>query len=437
MSRVCFLAAVLLAGALGAQTLPVAEHKLSNGMKVLIHEDHRIPSVAMHFFYRIGSRNERPGTTGLSHFFEHMMFNGASKYGPKQFDIRMEKNGGSNNGFTTNDFTAYTDWFPPAALELMMDMEADRIASLSFDPKMIESERGVVYSERRLSVENNNLRLLAEQLEAAAYTAHPYGWPVIGWASDIESWSMDDLQRHYRMGYAPNNCVMVVAGDVKPEEVLALAKKYLEPIPRQDPPPPVRTKEPKQLGERRVTVRKPAQAPILMMAYHIGAASDPDDPALDVLRAVLTEGRTSRLRNRLVEKDQLAVSVRVESESRIDPGLFVIQVQPRAGVPTEKIEAAVYEELDGVREQGITEQELQKARNQILTGIYPQTATIAGKANLLGIYEVVYGDYRRLFEIGPQVRKVTAADVKRVAAKYFDADNRTVATLVPAKEKQP
>src|SRR5271170_8195949 len=234
---------------------PVASKTLKNGMKVLVQSDHSIPNVAMYFFYKIGSRNERPGATGLSHFFEHMMFNGAKKYGPGQFDFQMEKNGGNNNAYTTEDDTVYTDWFPSSALELMMDMESDRIRDLAFDPKIIESERGVVYSERRSSVDNSNAGILSEQLEAAAFVAHPYHWPVVGWPSDIEAWTMDDLKAYFRIGYAPNNCTMVVVGDVSAQQVLALAKKFIEPIPRQAPPPPVRTKEPVQLGERRVIVK--------------------------------------------------------------------------------------------------------------------------------------------------------------------------------------
>ena len=200
---------------------------LANGMKVIVQEDHAIPNVAMYFFYKVGSRNEHPGATGLSHFFEHMMFNGARKYGPKEFDRNMEKNGGSNNAYTTNDVTVYTDWFPTSALELMFDMEADRIGDLSFDPMMIESERGVVYSERRSSVDNNNAGLLEELAEAAAFEAHPYHWPVLGWPSDIESWTMEDLKNHWSMGYAPNNCVMVIVGDVQFDQVIALSRKFL------------------------------------------------------------------------------------------------------------------------------------------------------------------------------------------------------------------
>src|ERR1700683_4752256 len=296
----------LLFCALGqAQSHNVQTATLSNGMKILIEEDHAIPNVAMYFFYRIGSRNERPGITGISHFFEHMMFNGAKKYGPKQFDIQMEKAGGENNASTSNDLTVYTDWFPNTALELMMDMESDRIRDLAFDPKIIESERGVVYSERRTSVDNSNFGILFEQLHAAAYIAHPYHWPVVGWPSDIESWTMDDLKNHFRMGYAPNNCVMVVVGDVSTAQVISLAKKYIEPIPRQDPPPPVRTKEPEQIGERRVTVVKQAQLPIEMVAYHVPETKSPDDAVLDVMEAILSRGQSSRLYSRMVDKEQL------------------------------------------------------------------------------------------------------------------------------------
>jgi len=228
----------------------VQTRTLKNGMKVLVQEDHSIPNATMYIFYRIGSRNERPGTTGLSHFFEHMMFNGAKKYGPGQFDRVMEAAGGSNNAYTNNDVTVYQDWFPAVTLELIFDLEADRIRDLAFDPKIIDSERGVVASERRTSVDNNNFGLLGEQLSATAFTAHPYQWPVVGWMVDIENWKMEDLKHHFEMGYSPSNATMLVVGDVKSDAVFKLAEKYIEPIPSHDPPPKVTTQEPEQMGER-------------------------------------------------------------------------------------------------------------------------------------------------------------------------------------------
>lgn len=422
----------LLTGLLAlAQDLPVQSTTLDNGMKILIQEDHAIPSVAMYFFFRVGSRNERPGTTGLSHFFEHMMFNGSKKFGPKEFDNQMERAGGRNNAYTSEDVTVYTDWFPPSALELMIDMESDRIRNLTIDPKMVDSERGVVYSERRTSVDNNNSNLLAEQLQATAFVAHPYQWPVIGWPSDIEGWTMDDLQAHFRMGYAPNNCTMVVVGDVTTAKVLELARKYMQPIPRQEPPPPVRTKEPEQQGERRIVVKKAAQLPIVMAAYHIPETRHGDTPALMVLESLLFDGRSSRLTSRLVDRDQIALSVRGGRSNSLDPYLFTFSMQPRASVDPAAIERALYEELGKLQASPVSTEELQKAKNQFLTSHYRELKTIAGRANALGNYEVFGGNYKILSQIEGLVNAVTPEDVQRVAAKYFTEKNRSVATLIP------
>lgn len=413
-----------------AQSLEVSTHTLKNGMKILVHEDHSIPSAAMYVFYRIGSRNERPGTTGLSHYFEHMMFNGAKKYGPKQFDVVMEANGGSNNAYTSRDVTVYQDWFPATALELIFDLEADRIEHLAFDPKIVESERGVVASERRTSVDASNFGILFEQLYATAYTAHPYQWPVVGWMVDIENWKMADLKRHFEMGYSPSNATMVVVGDVKFAEVIRLAQKFIEPIPSHEPPPPVTTREPEQIGERRVVVSKYAQAPIVMMAYHVPEAAHPDYYPLQVMQNILFQGESSRMYQRLVDRDQLALSVFGGAGMTFDPGLFTITVRPRAGVETSKIEQAVSEELARIGAE-VSERELQKARNALTAGFYRGLKTINGKANLLGNYEVFFGDYHKLFTVADDYAKVTAADVQRVARKYFTAKNRTVATLIP------
>jgi zinc protease len=419
-----------------AQEVHATAHMLSNGMKVIVHEDHDIPNVAMYLFFKVGSRNERPGSTGMSHFFEHMMFNGAKKYGPKQFDIEMEKAGGRNNAYTSRDVTVYTDWFPKSALDLMFDMEADRIRDLGFDPKMIESERGVVYSERRSSVDNSNFGILYEQLNATAYLAHPYGWPVVGWASDIEAWTIDDLKQHFRMGYAPNNCVLVLTGDITETEALRLARKYLEPIPRQEPPPPVRTKEPAQMGERRVVVRKAAQLPLLMVSYHVPNARHADHRPLELLSAVLSRGRSSRLYRRLVDRDQLTISVDAGKYDTLDPGQFMITMQVRAGQDSAAAEKALFEEIETVRTSGIAAEELAKVRNQMLVDLYRDLKTIAGKANLIGSYEVFYGDYKRVNTAAQELEKVTAADIKRVATEYLGERNRTVATLIPDRKEQ-
>ena len=407
---------------------PLQVHEMS------VQEDRSIPNAAMYIFYRIGSRNERPGTTGISHFFEHMMFNGAKKYGPGQFDRVMEAAGGRNNAYTSYDVTVYQDWFPSTSLELIYDLEADRIRDLSFDPQMIKSEREVVASERRTSVDSNNFGILNEQLWAAAFTAHPYQWPVIGWMVDIENWKMEDLKHHFEMGYSPSNATMIVAGDVRADEIFKLAEKYIEPIPSHDPPPKVTTQEPEQLGERRVIVKKFAQLPILMIGYHVPQTSSPDYYALQVLQTILFSGQSSRMYQRIVDKDQLAIAIDGSFEFSIDPTLFTITAQPKEAVKPEAIENKVYDELEKVKAQSVSDQELEKAKNILLATFYRQMKTIDGRANTLGTFEVFFGDYNKLFSAAADYGKVTKDDVRRVAQKYFGEKNRTVATLAPEAE---
>jgi zinc protease len=360
-----------------------------------------------------------------------MMFNGAKKYGPGDFDRVMEANGGSNNAYTTQNVTVYQDWFPSSALELIFDLEADRIANLSFDPKVVESERGVVANERRSSVDNNNLGVLDEQLWATAFMAHPYQWPVIGWMSDIESWKAEDLQNHFRMGYSPSNATMVVAGAVKFEEIVKVSQRYLEAIPSRTPPAPVTTQEPEQQGERRVVVHKFAQLPVLMMGYHVPRTNSPEFFPLQVLETVMLSGQSSRMYQRLVDKEQIALSVGGEWDWAFDPTLFEFTVQPKAGVDVSKVEHLFNEELERLQRGGITEQELEKAKNIRIAEFYRQMKTIDGKANTIGAYEVFFGDYRKLFSAAEDYSKVTRGEVQRVAQRYFTEKNRTTATLIP------
>jgi zinc protease len=426
----------LLATAAGAQSFEVKTHTLKNGLKILVQEDHSIPNVALYTFYRIGSRNERPGTTGLSHFFEHMMFNGAKKYGFGEFDRTMEANGGSNNAYTNQNVTVYQDWFPRSALELIFDEEADRIRDLSFEQKVVDSERNVVRNERKVSVDNNNFGVLNEQLWATAYTAHPYQWPVVGWDVDIVNWKMEDLQNHFRMGYSPSNATMVITGDISFEEVVALAEKYLEPIPSHDPPPKVTTQEPEQMGERRVVVHKFGQLPILQVAFHVPQTNSPEFYPLQILETILFTGQSSRLYQRLVDKDQLALFVGGGWGWSFDPTLFSFGIRPRAGVDPAKVELALYDELARIQKDGITDQELEKAKNIRTAEYFRQMKTINGKANVIGTYEVFLGDYHKLFNAAGEYAKVSKDDVQRMARQYFTEKNRTVATLIPEAPAQ-
>jgi zinc protease len=414
-----------------AQQFPVATKTLKNGMKVLVQTDHSIPNVALYIFYRIGSRNEHPGTTGLSHFFEHMMFNGAKKYGSGELDKAMEANGAANNAYTSENVTVYQDWFPRSALNLIFDIEADRIQYLNFDPKKIESERGVVASERRTEVDASNGGILDEQLRATAFIAHPYQWPVVGWMSDIEHWTIDDLKRHFEMGYAPNNATMVVVGDATSEEIFQLCEKYIEPIPQHAPPPPVTTVEPEQMGERRLVVHKQAELPLLMIAYHVPQTNNPDFYAMNILRTVLVQGESSRMYKRLVDQDQIALEVNLTQQPAFDPTLAIFAAQPKQGVDPVKCEAAIFDELEQIKNTPISDQELEKAKNIRLVEFYHQMRTINGRANTIGTYEVFFGDYNKVFVAAKNYAAVSKEDVQRVAQKYFSASNRTVGTLVP------
>ncbi|WP_205525430.1 M16 family metallopeptidase [Pyxidicoccus trucidator] len=408
---------------------------LKNGMKVIVWPDQAIPNAVLYNWFRVGSRNEYPGITGLSHFFEHMMFNGAKKYGPGEFDRVMEANGGANNAFTSEDVTVYMEWFPRSALELIFDLEADRLQHLAFDPKVIESERGVVYSERRSGVDNYNAGALMEQVQATAFVAHPYQFPVIGWPSDIESWKLEDLQRYFKTYYAPNNGTLIVTGAVTPAEVFALAEKYLEPIPSQPAPDPVRTLEPEQQGERRVVVKKLAQSPLIQLAYHGIAGKDPDAEALDLLLRILADGDSSRLHRRLVEEERAAINVETLFSAGFDPSLVWVMADLPPGADLAKVEAMLTEELARVVKDGVSEAELRKARNIALAGYWRSLETNNGRGRALGAAEVFRGDYRQLFDAPARYEKVTREAVRKVAARIFNPQRLTVGWLVPTDAK--
>jgi zinc protease len=437
MKRPLFLLAILFqlaAGILAAaefRSENIAVRRLDNGLKILLYEDHDIPNIAYYTFYRVGSRNERPGLTGVSHFIEHMMFNGSAAFGPGEFDRIMEFNGGANNAYTSDDMTAYTDWFPKAALEKMMQMEADRMRGLLLDPTVLEAERGVIASERRLGVENDNDSLLDETVRATAMMAHPYHWGVIGWMSDILSWKRDEIIAYFRAYYAPNNAVLVVAGDFATEAIMGLIKKYYGDIPAAAPPPEVTTVEPQQIGTRRVQLRKAAQIPSFQAVYHVPAVSHPDFPALSLLETILLRGESSRLYRRLVSEAQLAISVSGGTTQTIDPFLFYIQAKPRPGADLELMEKAMEEEIEKIKQAGVSSLEMEKAVNSARTGFYSPLQTIAGKANMLGFAEVVFGGFEKLFTIVDRFAAVTPAQVQESCRKYLIKDNQTVGTLVP------
>ena len=425
-----------VAGTCAAQTKPedVKTFTLKNGMKFLVLEDHSIPTANMYLFWKVGSRNEVHGITGLSHFFEHMMFNGSKNYGPKQFDRVMEANGGSNNAYTTSNVTVYTDWFQKDALETIFKLESDRIASLSIDPKMVESERGVVLSERSTTLENSNDENIGELVRSVAFKEHPYMFPVIGFESDIKSWTQEDLEKYFKTYYSPNNATVVVAGDITVDQVRKLAEQYMEPIPSHGLPPKIRTIEPPQKGEKRVTTYKDIMTPNIQLAYHIPQTNHEDYYALDLLSSIFSSGNSSRLVKSLVMDTTIASRVYTYTDNTFDPDLFTIYAVAGDSISAPDLEKAILHQIDKVINDGVTANELQKVKNQKLMELYHSLETINGKAESLGTYEVFFGDYRKLFDAPSLYEKVTTEDIRRIAKKYFTERNRTVGYLLPDKK---
>jgi len=423
--------------ALEAIARTVIEHKLPNGLKVRLLPSDAVPTCTFYTFFRVGSRNERPGITGISHLFEHMMFNGARRYGPGEFDKVLESNGGSSNAYTSNDVTVYYEDFMAEALERVIDLESDRMRSLQVTPKMLASERQVVIEERRLRVDNEIAGMMDEELSSLVYKAHPYRWPVIGWMKDIEAIKREDCLEYFRTYYAPNNATIYVAGDFDPRQAIALIKKYYRNIKAGPAVPLVQDSEPDQKGERRAEVRHPAQAPSLMIAWRGPNAADPDTLVLDVLQYALSVGQSSRLTKSLVYAKELAISVSVDWSWRFDPGSFVVGLELKPGSDPKLAEAALYEELSRVAHEGLTDRELEKAKNNLAAHLLRELATNNGRAHALGTYEAMLGHWREGLALASRYETITADQVRAAAQKYLGDSRRSVVTLVPIAEASP
>jgi zinc protease len=359
------------------------------------------------------------------------MFNGTARRSQGEFNRLLEGKGGSDNAFTSQDVTVYQDWFPGSSLELVLDLESDRLANLAFVPQVVEKEREVVYSERRLRVEDSNPSFLDEQVQALAFLAHPYRIPTIGWPSDIKAWTLADLQNFYHTWYAPNNCTLVLVGDVEPEQVFALAEKYFGPIPRGPAAAPVRTIEPEQTGERRLVIERSGQNPLVQVAWHAIAADDARAPALNLLQYILTGGDASRLHRLLVEERKLAVAVDSGWSEGFDPNIYSVYATLAEGASAPDFEQALYGALAQLVETGVTAVELQRAKHQVTAAFWRGVSTIDGKARLLGEYAVLHGDYRKLFTAPAAYEAVSAAQVLEVARAVFKPQGRTVGVLLP------
>lgn len=472
-------------GALAAQEtpgerLPVREITLPNGMRFLVLRRDGAPTVSFVVEFAVGGVHERLGTTGIAHLLEHLLFKGTTSIGtrdaeservlfarmdavhdsllraradrdtsrvrsmaeridaledtarayvvPNELDrILTEAGARGLNATTSSEATTYFVELPTNRTEMWFLLESDRMRDPVF--REFYSERRVVTEERRLRVETNPGGLLYEAHLAAAFTVHPYGVPVVGYMSDLETLSRRDVASYYRRFYGPNNAVVAIVGDVDPDQIEAWAHQYFGPIPRGEDPPPVLVEEPPQLGERRVTIEWDAE-PRLRIGWHVPSALHPDAPALAILASVLTGGRTSRLHRRLVSEDRLATGVFASTgPGNRFPQLFQIDVIPRSPHTPAEIEAAIYEEVERIATGGPTDSELERVRNQVAAGAVRRIHSNLGLAFQLADSETLEGDWRATFRVSERLRSVGAEDVRRVADLYLTSRNRTVAVL--------
>ncbi|TET68831.1 MAG: insulinase family protein [Candidatus Zixiibacteriota bacterium] len=432
-----FLTIFLFSSSWGEVFFEVGKHVLDNGLTVLTIEDHSTPAISYQVWYHVGSKNERPGLTGISHFLEHLMFKGSENVKAEEHSKIIQANGGVDNAWTWLDNTTFWENLPSDKLDLAAFLESDRQRSLSISQESFDSEKEVVKEERRWRTDNDLYGAMFEQLQNLLWVAHPYHWEVIGFMSDIEAITLEDVREHYRRYYAPNNATVVISGDFKTEEALNVIHKYYDDMPSQPPPPSVTTVEPEQLGERRADVHKIAQLPSFIVGYHIPEGGHPDIYPLEVAARILFTGQSSHVYQRLIYQDQIATFVDGAALTVEDPGLFYILVGIQSGHTTEEGEKALYEEIDKLKSEPVTEKELQKAKNQLEAEFIFDLESNSDKGEWVGYYETVLGDYSIMFEEPAKYQAVTAEDVVRVCKKYLDKKNRTVVTLIPEAPPEP
>lgn len=433
------LLSCLLAAALGVSAPAGAnpfETTLKNGLRVIVKEDHRAPTVVHMVWYRVGSIDEVDGSSGLAHALEHMMFKGTPTVGSGEFNKRVAAAGGRDNAFTSRDYTAYFQQVPKEKLEEMIQLEADRMRHLNVDPKEFAQEIKVVMEERRMRTDDNPHAKLFEQMNAVAFQAHPYRRPIIGWMNDLENMTAADAKAWYDQWYVPNNAYVVVVGDVDHRQVFQLAEKYYGPLAGRALPTRRPQSEPEQSGTRRLTVKAPAELPTLVMGYKVpvirNVDKDRDPYALEMLAAVLDGYDAARFGKHLIREQQIAISVGIDYDSTArGPGMFYLQGTPAEGKTVADLEAALVAEVARIQKEGVSEAELKRAKAQLLAGQIYKLDSMFGQAMEIGGSEAAGLSYKDNPRMLDRLQKVTAAEVQAVAKKYFASDALTVGVLDP------
>lgn len=423
----------------------IREEHLDNGLMVLLAPVRTAPVATFWVWYRVGSRNEVPGITGVSHWVEHMMFKGTPSLKKGEIMHLVNRNGGVDNAFTWTDFTAYFETFPSDRVDLAVQIESDRMVNSLFDPEEVASERTVIISERE-GAENEPRFWLGEEVTALAFKVHPYHHDTVGWKTDLETMTREDLYHHYQTFYAPNNAVIIAAGDFESDEMFSKIRRSFGAIPKGGEIPQVKVVEPPQEGERRVVLRRPGPTSYLNVAYHGPKASDPDFFPVFVLAGVLagvggmsfsgggSPGRSSRLYRALVETG-LATGVDCSFRPTIDPGTIDVSATARPGLAIDRIEKAIFAELERITDKPISDAELAKVLKQARSQFVYATDGVMNLGYWLGELEVV-ASYKLYGEFLDRLASVTKADVRRVAEKYLSETNRTVGWFIPTNGAQ-
>jgi predicted Zn-dependent peptidase len=427
------LAVALLTVTVMAQTIskvPRVDFKettLKNGLRVITVEDRSAPVIAISVTYNVGSRNEREGRTGFAHLFEHMMFKGSENIGNGEHFTLVFNNGGTMNGTTNEDRTNYFEALPANQLDLAIFLEADRMRSLAITKENLDNQRNAVQEERRLGVDNVAYGKSSEMLQELMYDNFAYKHSVIGSMDDLNAASVEDVSQFFKTYYAPNNAVLVLAGDFKTEDALAKIRKQFESIPRQPDPPAVDMTEPEQKAERRATVEDAlARLPQVDIAYKTVPGNSADFYALQVLSSALQSGQSSRLYQKLVKEKEMATSVGGFADEKRGTGALFISATYKPNVKTEDVEAAIYEEIARIQREGIADWEVQKAKNATRRNYINSLLSSLSRANMIGQYAVYYNDPNLINTRLDKVNAVTKEDVMRVANKYLKPTNRTV-----------
>lgn len=410
----------------------IKEEVLKNGLKVIVIEDRSSPVATFQVWYKVGGIEEPEGKSGISHLLEHLMFRGSKNYPGNVFSKIIQSHGGVDNAFTTKDYTMYFQKLAPSKLNISIDLESDRMANLLLNREDFETEKKIVLEERRQRYEDSPENLIFEEVISNAYKAHPYRRPVIGWTEDIQSITFDDIKQHYEKFYCPNNAFIIVAGDIKREEIIAKVRDKFENIP------PCKTherkklpNEPKQNGERRIILKRQTHLPLIVMAYKVPAFPNRESLSLEILSTILGEGKSSRLYRKLVTEKALSVDVSTSNSPLSRDGfLFFIVTTVKDKKNIQEVEKIIREEIERIHSELIDSNEIEKAKNQVEASFLFSQDSVFGHSLILGKFEILE-NWKMIDTYKNNIMEISATDIQEVAKKYLNSENLTVGVLIP------